>query len=146
MLNVLIGTLEYEVDEYGQILKRRGKGFLTIFPDKDGYLKVSVTDKHKVTHNESLHRVVYRAFNGEIPDGMTVDHIDKDKLNNHKDNLQLMTAGDNSVKGNAQVWLVVSPSGDELVVENLAAFCRENGLHKSHIRTHRSKGYKAYEL
>lgn len=132
----------YEIDEHGNISKRRGKGFLKCFPDKDGYLKVTVRYNRSHTFNEALHRVVYRAFHGEIPENMTVDHIDSDKLNNHKDNLQLMPAVDNAIKGNARCWKVLSPIGEEFFVYNLEAFCREKFLRPDHMKSSQYKGWK----
>lgn len=143
MIEVIIDEVPYLIDEYGNILKRRGEGFLKVFPDKDGYLKVAIRrGKGRKTHNESLHRIVFRAFHGDIPDGMTVDHIDNNRTNNHKDNLQLLTAEDNAVKGNSKAWIVVSPIGEKFEILNLKKFCRDNGLHASHIITCGYKGWK----
>lgn len=133
----------YTIDEFGNISKRRGTGFLKCFPDKDGYIRVTVRFSREHTYNEALHRVMYRAWYGEIPDGMTVDHIDNDRSNNHKDNLQLMTAEDNAAKGNAEFWIITSPQGVEEEVYNLAEYCRKNDLHSSHIVTDTYKGWKA---
>lgn len=145
MVQVDLGGLLYEIDEYGNISKRRNhKGFLKTYPDKDGYERVSVTNKHGVTYNEALHRVMWRAWHGPIPEGMTVDHIDDDKTHNHKDNFQLLSAADNVVKGNARNWIVTSPDGKETLVYNLRQFCRDHGLHKSHLYEHgKYKGWKA---
>jgi hypothetical protein len=134
---------EYIIDEWGNISKRRGKGFLKCFPDKDGYIKVTVRFSREHTYNEALHRVVYRAFHGEIPPNMTVDHIDGDKTNNHKDNLQLLEQVDNTIKGNAKNWIVTSPDGIRIQVYNIEKFCRDNNLHSAHIKTHSYKGWKA---
>lgn len=38
-----------------------------------------------------LHRVVWEAFNGEIPDGCHIHHRDGDRANNHPSNLELLT-------------------------------------------------------
>lgn len=60
--------------------------------------------KHVNLHNDGkikmflIHRLVYETFRGPIPPGMTVDHIDGCKDNNHILNLQLLTRGDNSRK------------------------------------------------
>lgn len=145
-MQVLLGTNIYEVLETGEILKVRGSGYLKTFPDKDGYLRVSVTDKGGVTHNEAVHRVVYRSFKGDIPIDMTVDHRDGDKLNNHKDNLQLLSNVDNAVKGNASVWLVTDPLGKLTQVYNLAKFCRDNDLHKGHLSIGKYRGWKSCKL
>lgn len=43
-----------------------------------------------------VHRLVWESFNGPIPDGMQVNHIDEDPSNNNLDNLNLMTPEENS--------------------------------------------------
>lgn len=146
MVLVKIGPLEYDIDEYGNIRKRKGQWYIKVFPDKDGYPKVSVTDGSGVTHNEGLHRVQWRAWYGDIPEVMTVDHIDNDKTNSHKDNLQLLTHEENAAKGNAVDWIVTSPDGDEFIINNLARFARENGLHAAHLSNNSYKKWKARKL
>ena len=42
------------------------------------------------------HRVIWQYFNGDIPEGMQINHIDEDKTNNALSNLNLMTAVENS--------------------------------------------------
>lgn len=146
----LVG-LPYEVHANGDIEKRRGIGFLKAFPDKDGYLKVVIC-KFKRSHNFFVHRIVYEAFHGPIPDGVTVDHIDGNKLNNHIDNLQLLSVRDNVIKGNAKLYQFISPEGVVFVIYNLREFCRERGLHHAHMyavhNEHKSyyqhKGWRKY--
>lgn len=130
-----IGGLKYTIHEDGKIEKRRGKGFLKCFPDKDGYLKVSISRSGNKTYNEALHRVLWRAFKGSIPEGMTVDHIDNDKLHNHVDNYQLLSSENNAIKGNAKKWIVIDPEGQEFMIYNLQKFCKEMNFHKSHLRS-----------
>lgn len=38
-----------------------------------------------------VHRIIWELFNGPIPDGMVIDHIDRDKLNNDITNLRMVT-------------------------------------------------------
>lgn len=129
-----IGGLNYVIFEDGSIKKRRGKGMIKLFPDKDGYLKASVTANYK-TENRMVHRLVYEAFVGPIPPGLTVDHKDNNKLNNHYSNLQLLEARDNAIKGNARHWTFISPLGEVVKIYNLKKFCRENGLHDGHMNS-----------
>lgn len=59
--------------------------------DKDGYLVGSVYGK-----NWRVHRLIYVMFNGDIPEGMQIDHVDHNKLNNVLENLRLCTCDDNN--------------------------------------------------
>ena len=42
-------------------------------------------------NNMAFHRLVYKAFNGPIPAGYSIDHIDQDKTNNKLSNLRALT-------------------------------------------------------
>lgn len=46
-----------------------------------------------------IHRIVYEAHYGRIPNGFIVNHKDKDKTNNRADNLELITQRDNCLHG-----------------------------------------------
>lgn len=54
-----------------------------------GYYKNAQIKPH------SLHRAVWEYHNGKIPDGLTIDHIDRNKDNNEIDNLRLATYSEN---------------------------------------------------
>lgn len=132
-IEILVGGVPYEIDEFGNVNKRKGTGFIKTFADKDGYPKLAFTIKDKGTVNKFVHRLVYESFVGPIPPGLTVDHIDNNKQNNHFSNLQLLSAEDNAVKGNAKTWKLLSPDGEVVEVYNLKKFCRDNGLHQAHL-------------
>lgn len=58
-------------------------------------------------YNIPLSRLVYAWFNGDIPDGYVVDHIDNDSFNNDPKNLQLLTIEENLAKrfeDNPEAW------------------------------------------
>jgi hypothetical protein len=57
--------------------------------DNDGYYKTGKTRGHKV---RLLHRDVWAAANGPIPDGWHVHHVDHDRDNNDPSNLQALPA------------------------------------------------------
>lgn len=54
--------------------------------DKDGYLRVTIDNKMC-----KVHRLVWETFNGTIPDGYSIHHLDENKQNNKLDNLALIS-------------------------------------------------------
>lgn len=62
----------------------------SVFYDKDGYPKIKLNSKARF-----VHRLVWASHNGEIPKGLTINHIDGDKLNWGISNLETLTQGDN---------------------------------------------------
>lgn len=56
----------------------------------NGYVVVRPDNTHWL-----LHRLMWTAFNGEIPNGYEIDHIDGNKLNNSLYNLELVTHSEN---------------------------------------------------
>ena len=68
--------------------------------DRCGYLQVVLwIDKKPKAFK--VHRLVWEGFNGKIPEGMEVNHIDEDKSNNSIKNLNLMTHKENMNWGTA---------------------------------------------
>lgn len=56
----------------------------------DGYVQVTVYGR-----KQYLHRVVWEAFNGNIPKGLQIRHLDGNKQNNALSNLAVGTQSDN---------------------------------------------------
>ena len=51
--------------------------------------------KNSQFKNIKLHRLVYEIHNGAIQEGLLIDHIDNNPLNNDVSNLRLATRGEN---------------------------------------------------
>lgn len=69
--------------------------------DKDGYLEVCISFIENHTHKRKyyrVHRLVYETIIGDIPNELTVDHIDSNTQNNNINNLQLMSRENNTRK------------------------------------------------
>lgn len=90
----------YEVSNLGRVrslnYNRTGKTKI-LKPGKNsyGYLQVQLW-KDGIAKMFKVHRLVWEAFNGEIPEGMEVNHINEDKTDNrYPENLNLMSPMEN---------------------------------------------------
>lgn len=81
-----------KISKNGKALKRK-----ELFPTKakNGYRTVRLYNKDGVMKQFYLHRLVYIAFNGEIPEGYEIDHIDGDRQNCALCNLKAVTHKEN---------------------------------------------------
>ena len=84
----------YEVSNFGTIKSitkvNKKERILKGYPDGNGYLQVKISGKHI-----TIHKLVAIAFIGERPEGLDIDHIDRNKLNNRADNLRYCTSSEN---------------------------------------------------
>ena len=87
----------YEISDYGCVRSRHGGKvrYLKCKKSKHGYIEVPLSKNGKKNFFY-VHRLVYTAFNGPIPEGMQIDHIDGDKTNNNLRNLRAVTPRENS--------------------------------------------------
>lgn len=90
----------YEVSSFGQVrslnYNRTGQiRVLKPFKTKNGYY---IVDLYKDGKRKKflLHRLVYEAFNGKIPDGLVIDHCDGVKTTNNLSNLRCVTPKENN--------------------------------------------------
>lgn len=63
-----------------------------------GYYQVELY-KNSIGKMYQVHRLVYEAFNGQIPEGLQVNHINEIKTDNRLENLNLMTPKENTNYG-----------------------------------------------
>lgn len=93
----------YEVSDHGRVRSlsrtlRDGRSHegkvLEPWVGDTGYLEVCLS-VHGERHTFRVHRLVVRAFVGPIPDGKEVNHRDGNKLNNHVQNLEIVTVAEN---------------------------------------------------
>lgn len=62
---------------------------------KDGYWQVGLMSDDGKQHNFWLHRLIWQAVNGAIPEGMEINHLDENPSNNVISNLSLCTHKEN---------------------------------------------------
>lgn len=82
----------YEASNLGRI-RSLNYGILK-YIDNHGYCRVRLCkngDKQLFT----VHRVIWEAFNGKIPEGLQINHKDEVKSNNILKNLEIVTPGEN---------------------------------------------------
>ena len=82
----------YYVDEDGNIYRNDKK--LSPVDNGLGYKQIKLR-LNGVRYNRYIHRLVWTTFNGEIPDGYEINHINHDKSDNSLKNLELVTHSDN---------------------------------------------------
>lgn len=76
---------------YGIVLKPR----VTKKKGKNYHAIMLCSGKRKTQKAAYIHRLVWESFNGEIPNGYEVNHIDGNKENPRLDNLELVTRAGN---------------------------------------------------
>ena len=78
----------YEVNEDGTVVRNvKSKKQLRIFLGDWGYYQVQVNIKNRV-HKKTVHSLVAECWLGPRPDGLEIDHIDRNRFNNHYSNLR----------------------------------------------------------
>ena len=92
MGNVYSKRISKRYNQSGKLYKLKPWG-----KHPSGYVNVGMYNVAGVRNKTyyGVHRLVWEAFNGKIPEGYTIDHINADKKDNRLKNLQLMTIGDN---------------------------------------------------
>ena len=106
----------YQVSNLGRVkslnYRHTGKeGILSPGKNTQGYYHVILAKngKHKIFR---VHRLVYEAFNGPIPDGMQINHNDEVKTNNNLENLSLVTCKENINWGTRNERMINNRTGE----------------------------------
>lgn len=93
------GIRSYYVSEYGVVanIKFNNETIVKVhklktFKSRCGnYLRVPLKYEPNKERKYYIHRLVYSAFCGELIDGLVIDHIDANTMNNHYTNLRQTT-------------------------------------------------------
>ncbi len=89
----------YEVSNLGRarrVVTQTGRpsGRIMKPGDRRGYSKYTFTRENQ-KRMFCAHRLVWEAFNGPIPDGLQINHLNGDKRDNRLTNLEVCTASEN---------------------------------------------------
>lgn len=92
------GYEHYHVSNLGRIYNERTGNYLNFKPRIDtGYVQISLTDRGRVK-KVYLQRIVWESFNGLVPNGLEINHINHIKEDCRLSNLELVTHKDNLSK------------------------------------------------
>lgn len=94
-----VPSLDYlfEISEDGRILRNiKSKKQQRQYLDKDGYYYVTIIKKH-TRKQPKIHQLVAECFLGPRPDNCEIDHIDRNKINNHYGNLRYVSHKENCI-------------------------------------------------
>ena len=105
---------DYDVSNLGNVLNRKTKRSLKPFLN-DRYLVVDLFDD-TVRQRIAVHRMVAIAFIENPENKEFVNHIDGNKVNNRVDNLEWVTASENSIHA---VATGLSPIGEAKTLAKL---------------------------
>lgn len=89
----------YQVSNMGNVKSLRKDKIMSPAKNK-GYYIVNLKNKGQRRHF-LVHRLIWDAFNGPIPPGLEVNHINEEKTDNRLSNLNLMTHKENINWGTA---------------------------------------------
>lgn len=85
----------YQVSSQGRVINVKTGRLLKLVSTRKGYLFFTpCVYNHKT--NIYIHRLVYEAFHGKVPEGMQVNHLNERKDDNRLENLNLMTCKENN--------------------------------------------------
>ena len=122
----------YSLYSDGRVFSHKSKRFMTAYPNMEGYLGYKlrlVSPEGAVSRKKcSVHRLLAQAF---IPNPLgleTVNHKDKNKLNNSLSNLEWATREDNVKHGLQKYYKAVSPDGIVFEFRGQAEFCKLHNL------------------
>ena len=112
--------------------------------DKDGYGIFALTHRKSV----KAHRLSYEIFRGKIPDGLTIDHLCRNRACCNPEHLEPVTMGENTRRGNGITSINARKthcihghpfSGENLRVGQNRRFCRTCDIIKDRAYKQRQK-------
>lgn len=92
-----------------------------------GYKKVFLIDDFGTEHLMYVHHIIARCFIGEIPEGWDVNHIDEDKGNNSRSNLEIISHKANCNHGTRCLRISQSSTGVGKITRDFEVVIHDSG-------------------
>ena len=121
----------YAVSDRGQVKRTanfgsRSKGLLAARPKYDGYVTYHLC-RDGIRKDAPAHRMVWEAFNGPIPAGMQINHLNGIKGDNRLENLEVCSQSQN-LQHAYRVLKVPAPDNPSFGSKNGAAKLTETDI------------------
>ena len=87
-MSAIEGYENYTINESGVVINTNTNHILKIWIDKDGYKRVRLSKKGIPPKNIPVHRLLGNIFIDNPNNYKTIDHINRDKLDNRIENLR----------------------------------------------------------
>lgn len=133
----------YKIYSDGRVYSIKLKKFICGHKNKRGYFSFSLYDISGNRKHKGLHQLLAMAFIPNPNNYEIVRHLDDNKDNNCLTNLKWGTTQENiqdavrnnvfKIPDNSKKWLVKTPNGSIIKVDNLTQFCNENSLTKQNL-------------
>jgi hypothetical protein len=119
----------YKVSRNGVVYGLKRGSILKQSINKYGYSNINLT-KDGIRYSLLVHRIVYRAFVGELLNDLVIDHIDNNKQNNTIENLRQISSRRNITKGKTnkhgntgvRFFRQINKYGAEISIERIKYF------------------------
>ena len=95
----------FSANKDGQIYNMKTKRYSIGNKHPTGYRSIGLSQPGLPQKTIHVHRFVYECFNGIIPFGMVIDHINSIRDDNRIDNLQMMSQKDNCIKSGKKIQI-----------------------------------------
>lgn len=89
------GFSKYLVSTEGQVYSLERDVIIPLDYNTSGYRRAYIYNDEGKQKHALVHKLVYLAHVGPIPEGLVINHKDEDKSNNQVENLELLTQSQN---------------------------------------------------
>jgi hypothetical protein len=130
----------YYITEDGQVWSTLRKKWLKPEVSHNGYYRYTLSINGKF-NKFFAHRLVADCYLSKPDEDRVINHIDKNRTNNHYKNLEWVTVQYNVHYSHSKKYLLEEiETGEKIEVYNLNAWCKEKNLNQGNLSASMSRG------